>query len=105
MSIFLCSQKIEGIILNIIPTSKPSAIHETSRQQPFEVYPNPVSDRLYMKNLPCEVVDYTISNVLGQTVLSGVSRGAISVSGLGKGIYILQIKGEKHHDTAKFVVR
>ena len=97
--------KIEGIILNIIPATKPSALHESSRQQPLEVYPNPVSDRLYMKNLPCETVDYSILNVLGQTVAAGSSYGTIPVAGLEKGLYILQIKGEKHFETAKFVVK
>jgi len=97
--------KIEGIILNIIPATKPSALHESSRQQPLEVYPNPVSDRLYMKNLPCETVDYSILNVLGQTVAAGSSHGTIPVAGLEKGLYILQIKGEKHFETAKFVVK
>ena len=93
---------VEGIILNIIPTF--DAVHETSRQQ-FEVYPNPVSDVLYLKHLPCETVDYAMFNVLGQEVASGSSRGTLSVVGLEKGIYILQIKGEKFLETAKFIVK
>ena len=39
--------KMEGIILNIIPTNGPLAVHEIPGQQPLEVYPNPVSDVLY----------------------------------------------------------
>ena len=95
--------KIEGIILNIIPTS--DDVHETSSQEPLAVYPNPVSDVLYLKNLPCDIVDYAIFNVLGQKVTAGSSDGTISVAELEKGIYILQIKGEKYHDTVKFVVK
>ena len=94
--------KVEGIILNIIPTS--DAVHEASCQQ-FEVYPNPVSDDVYLKNLPCETVNYAIFNVLGQKVAAGSSRGTISVVGLEKGLYILQIKGEKILETTKFVVK
>ena len=94
--------KMEGIVVNIIPSN--IAIHETASQQPLEVYPNPVSDILYVKNLPGEVVDYSIFNVLGQQVTAGSSRGSISVAGLEKGLYILQIKGEKHLETAKFIV-
>jgi hypothetical protein len=97
--------KVEGIILNIIPTSGPMTVHEPSQQQPLEVYPNPVSDVLYLRNLPCETVDYAMFNVLGQEVASGSSRGTISVAGLEKGIYILQIKGEKFLKTAKFIVK
>ena len=95
--------KVEGIILNIMPTT--TVVHETSHQQSLEVYPNPVSDVLYLKNLPCETVNYSIFNILGQEVTSGSSRGTISVAELEKGIYILQIKGEKFLETAKFIVK
>ena len=96
--------KVEGIILNIIPTIMPSAVHEASRPQHLEVYPNPASDVLYLKNLSCGTVDYAIFNALGQQVAVGSTHGTISVAGLEKGLYILQIKGEKHIETAKFVV-
>ena len=97
--------KLEGIILNIIPTAPPTAVHESSSQQPLEVYPNPVSDILYIKDLPCERVEYAIFNILGQEVTTGSTSGAISVSGLKKGIYFLQIKDEGLCNTAKFVVK
>ena len=95
--------KVEGIILNIIPST--AAVHEFSSQQPLEVYPNPVSDVLYVKSLPCEAVDYSIFNVLGQKVAAGSSNGTISVAELEKGIYVLQIQGEKQLNTAKFLVK
>ena len=97
--------KVEGIILNIIPSSGPMTVHESSQQQPLEVYPNPASDVLYLKSLPCERVDYSIFNVLGQEVTAGASCGTISVAGLEKGLYFLQIKGENLSKTAKFVVQ
>ena len=95
--------KIEGIILNIIP--KPDAVPESSPQQPLEVYPNPVSEVLRIKNLPCGEVDYSIFNVLGQKVTEGTTSGTVSVAGLEKGVYVLQIKDEKHLGTAKFIVK
>ena len=95
--------KVEGIILNIIPA--PDAVHEFISQQPLEVYPNPVSDVLYLKNLPCETVEYSIVNVLGQEVTSGVSSGSVPVSDLEKGLYVLQIKGERHLETTRFIVK
>ena len=97
--------KVEGIILNIIPDDAPTAVHEISHQQPLEVYPNPVSNVLYIKNFPCERMEYFIFNVLGQEVATGSSSGAISVEGLEKGIYFLQIKDEGCCKTAKFVVK
>ena len=49
--------QMEGIIVNIIPDDGPYTVHETTNQQLLEVYPNPVSDVLYIKNLPCERVE------------------------------------------------
>ena len=97
--------KIEGLIVDIIPTTVSVVSREPSRQQPLEVYPNPVSDLLYLKELPCETVDYAIFDVSGRMVAAGNSNGSISVSGLEKGLYLLQIKGEKQSATAKFVVK
>ena len=97
--------KIEGLIADIIPTTVSVVSHEPSRQKPLEVYPNPVSDLLYLKNLPSETVDYAIFDVSGRMVTAGTSNGTISVAGLEKGLYLLQIKGEKQAATAKFVVK
>ena len=95
--------KIEGLIVNIIPTN--TAVHEYSRQQPLQVYPNPVSDVLHIKDLPSETVDYAIFDVLGRMVAAGSSTGTISVAELEKGIYVLQIQGERFLKTTKFVVK
>ena len=95
--------KLEGIILNIIP--EPTVAVLESVQQSLEVYPNPVSNVLYVKNLPCERVEYSILNVLGQEVSAGSSCGTISVAELENGLYLLQIKGENFQQTVKFVVK
>ena len=95
--------KLEGIIVNIIPTQ--TAVQESHRQEPLEVYPNPVTDVLYVKNLPLGTVDYCIYNALGQKVATGSSSGAVSVSGLDEGFYFLQIKGKNFCETLKFIVK
>ena len=97
--------KIEGIIVDIIPTTVSVVSREPSRQRSLEVYPNSVSDLLYLKEPPCETVDYAIFDVSGRMVSAGTSNGTISVAGLEKGLYVLQIKGEKQVSTAKFVVK
>ena len=97
--------KVEGIILNIIPSMGPLTVHEDTTKQPLEVYPNPVSDVLYVKNLPSASVKYTIFNLVGQEVAAGSSSGTISVAGLEKGLYFLQVKGEGTCETVKFVVK
>ena len=97
--------KMEGIVLNIIPTYPPFVAHEVLSLQPLEVYPNPVADVLYLKGLPDEPVEYSVFNVLGQEVTTGITNGTISVADLEKGLYLLQIKGNKVRNTAKFIVK
>lgn len=97
--------KVEGIILNIIPSMGPLTVHENTTKQALEVYPNPVSDVLHLKNLPSEKVEYSIFNLMGQEVAAGLSSGTISVAGMEKRIYFLQVKGEGACETAKFVVK
>ena len=97
--------KIEGLIVNIIPSTPPIAVREASEPQPLEVYPNPATDILYLKGLSCEAVGYTIFNVMGQKVKEGSTLGTIPVAELGKGIYLLQIEGKKQMRTTKFVVK
>lgn len=95
--------KMEGIILNIIPTA--DAVQESSNLKSIEVYPNPVSDVLFMKSLQGETVEYSVFNVLGQEIASGTTNGNISVAGLQSGVYFLQVKGEGILETTKFVVK
>lgn len=83
----------------------PSFVHEPIHPQPLEVYPNPVSELLYIKDLPSEVAEYAIFNVMGQKVAAASTEGCIPVAELGKGVYVLQITGDKFLKTAKFVVK
>ena len=97
--------KIEGLIVNIIPTTPHEAVRETPRRQALVVYPNPATEVLYIKDLPCEAVDYAIYDVYGQKMAAGVSTGAIPVAELNKGVYLLQVRGDKFQKTAKFIVK
>ncbi len=97
--------KIEGLIVNIIPSTEAIADCEPARPQSLEVYPNPASEVLYLKDRLCNGVNYTIYNVMGQRVASGSTHGSISVAELGKGVYLLHIEGDNYLETAKFVVR
>lgn len=100
--------KIEGIIVNLIPSTPPLTAPYTplpTAHTTFSVYPNPASDILYLKGLPCVAAEYSIYDVLGQKIAAGTTGGTIPVAELGKGIYLLQIKGDKHIETTKFVVK
>lgn len=95
--------KMEGIILNIIPST--AALNELSELHSLEIYPNPVSDALVVKEISLEVFEYSIFNVIGQEVSNGFSSGTISVMELESGVYLLQIKEEDVIKTTKFVVK
>ena len=71
----------------------------------LHVYPNPATDLLYLENIPAQSAEFSIFNTLGQTVMTGTSNGTLSVSGLGKGLYFVQVKGDNWQKTAKFVVK
>ncbi|MBP5528301.1 MAG: C10 family peptidase [Bacteroidales bacterium] len=96
--------KIEGIIVDIIPTTGPLITHLPSPIAPT-VYPNPVSDLLHLNGLPCEAVDYAVFDVLGNKVAAGTTGGSIPVAALGKGVYLLQMKGDNVFATTRFVVK
>lgn len=95
--------KMEGIILNIIPTNTPSSINEKSQEKSLVVYPNPTSDLINIENFSDKTTAYSIFNVTGQEIKTGFTSGKISVSELEKGIYFLQIKDEKLYKMIKFV--
>ena len=97
--------KIEGIIVNIIPSDVSIADVEASRPGTIAVYPNPATDVLRLKNLPCGVADYAIFNAMGQRVKSGSTTGTISVAELQTGVYLLRIQSGKHLETARFVMK
>ena len=97
--------KIEGLIVNLIPEggSHLSVDGVQWERQPLEIYPNPVTDVLYLKGVLHEAVDYVVFNALGQKVSTGSSHGAISVAGLKNGVYLLQIEGNGNRKMAKFI--
>lgn len=57
----------------------------------FDVYPNPTSGLLFVK--ASGITEYRITNLLGQTLLTGVLNGeTIDISVLSNGFYLLKIK-------------
>ena len=85
------------------PIPRPKAyddMAETVVENPFNVYPNPANDMLFvdMKG------EYRIINLMGQTVMTGGNNDAIQqieVSGLSNGLYFISINGF----TMKFIVK
>jgi hypothetical protein len=58
------------------------------------LYPNPVEDLLYLKNLADGNMEYSIMLANGKIVLKGnIINGSIDVSSLETGLYLLEIEG------------
>ncbi len=68
----------------------------------ISVYPNPTSDILFVKT-DVDLATYSISNLLGQTVLSGDFTSGINVSDLTIGTYVIALNSEEGSKLIKFV--
>ena len=62
----------------------------------LQVYPNPVTDYLYVKSNGEDIQSVLISNISGQALISkeyeGIDNFTINVSFLPSGVYIVEIK-------------
>lgn len=76
---------------------------ETKLNSSISIYPNPVSDILYIKN--ANASQYKIVDLSGRIVKSGVYQNGITVSDLNKGNYIIQISGKNVQQTEKFIIK
>lgn len=62
----------------------------------FKVYPNPTNGVITVETVQDEATEYRITNVLGQTLMTGTfnnQTGQIDVSELPDGLYIVNING------------
>ena len=105
--------KVEGIILNIIPTIMPSAVHESARPQSLEVYPNPVSETATLQYRLAEgaTVSLVVTDMMGRvvsrqeivSVSAGIHHVTLNVSDLPVGLYLCQLRTPQGTQTVKFV--
>jgi plastocyanin len=68
----------------------------------FQVYPNPVSDRLNVTS-DVTIESFDVYNQLGQKMISGSFNRSIDVSTLASGRYILVLKSNEKAKTISFV--
>jgi endonuclease I len=71
----------------------------------FNIYPNPVSDKLFIELAKNQIVEISIFNVLGKKVLTKKQNAnqSIEVSHLNTGLYLVEISNENSVGIAKML--
>jgi Zn-dependent metalloprotease len=70
----------------------------------FVVYPNPVLNTLSLQRNDNTEAIFSITNLIGQTLLSGtLINNQINVSSLAKGVYLISISDEEETAVKKFI--
>jgi hypothetical protein len=74
-----------------------TAIAGTSQQTAkWQLYPNPCSNKIHVKNLPNNAtMYYTLYNLNGQVAQQGMVKNSIDISHVSPGTYILQTVGQQ----------
>ncbi len=82
--------QVEDYTLNIVSSGRGNILDTKDMITDIRVYPNPAKDILNISNTTNE--DYKIFDMGGKLINSGkLERGAVNVSGLIKGAYMIQI--------------
>jgi len=79
------------------------SVKELTKSQDLNIYPNPASDFIYIKNLK-DAENYKILDMSGRIVAQGkLDDNEIDIKNLQEGNYILQIKSKESIKNFKFV--
>ena len=78
-----------------------SSIDGDNETLKFIMYPNPTSDKLYIKGLNNYYLK--VYNRLGQIILKANNTHAIDVSSLSVGIYLIEVSDGVKSSTKRFV--
>ena len=74
----------------------------------FNIYPNPASDYLVVEGIGFKKLNFSIYNIVGQSVIAGNldnNSSKINIASLNSGIYFIKINTESKTETIKFVKR
>jgi hypothetical protein len=70
----------------------------------FEIYPNPVSDFLYLKNAKLPIENISIYNILGVMIYSkSYSESAIDLQNFPSGVYFIEVKSNNEFYRQKII--
>lgn len=71
-------------------------IHDQNADSEFKMYPNPTADYLIIETQENQAIEYSLYNSIGELILRGnlaSKTGAIDVSFIEKGLYVISING------------
>jgi hypothetical protein len=95
----MANGEVEDYLVKITKTPIPSGIDPNE----IVIYPNPVTTVLYVKNME-DKANYKVYNAAGQLLKSGlVLSGKVDVSGLIKGVYVIDLQDSKNNVQKKFI--
>jgi len=82
------------------------SIDENTSNDNMKIYPNPVSDKLFIEIDGTESIQLRLINVLGKVVLSKEVENStsIEVANLSSGIYFIEILNAKNQKTVKKII-
>ena len=92
--------------MNFNPSTGTTSVSNI-KQTIFNVYPNPTNGVFVIELDECVKYDLAVNNVLGQKVLLTTTSGmktTIDLTNFDKGVYTVELKGEKATYTEKLVV-
>jgi hypothetical protein len=70
----------------------------------LEIYPNPVFETLYIQSGGLTIESFSVYSIEGRLVhYQNEFSGSIDISGLSKGLYLLEILTENNKQTKKFI--
>lgn len=72
-----------------------------------KLYPNPVTDKLYVEGGGSEVISITITDLQGRTIISkelSNAKGSIDMSVVAKGMYLVQLQSGNASQVRKLLV-
>lgn len=77
-----------------------------SKTNQFEIYPNPITNGfINIKSTGSQQIGYTVYNMLGMLVKSGLTNGNINLSDISKGFYILSLENGSAVEQHKILLK
>jgi hypothetical protein len=83
--------------------SVPLGLNYENLDNKISIHPNPAKTELNLNVSPNDIVEASISNLLGQVLIKTKYQNRIDISGLPNGIYIITISRGKLNQIQKFI--